>query len=129
VSTLTLVLSRRKILSALVSLSVLAGSTIGCLAAGIEKGAVMEVKPNSIWFQDRAQLTHWQSLKKSRRRAALASYQEKVLRSRDAWQFLNQLTVSVLGYEPAAEQVNVEMKTEGRMLGTKWWLDAHALVQ
>jgi hypothetical protein len=44
-------------------------------------------------------------------------------------QFTNQLTVEILSYEPQQNQVNVEMKTPGRMLGTTWWLDADALVQ
>jgi hypothetical protein len=51
----------------------------------------MQVKPNSIWFQDVAMLTHWQRLKKSGDAAALASYQDSALSHRDAWQFTNQL--------------------------------------
>jgi hypothetical protein len=37
--------------------------------------------------------------------------------------------VKILGYKRANNQVNVEMKTKGRMLGTKWFLDPEALVQ
>ena len=59
----------------------------------------------------------------------LQSYQEKVLSNRDAWQFINQLSVRVLRYEPRKHRVNVEMKTEGRLIGTKWLLDSGALVQ
>jgi hypothetical protein len=98
-------------------------------AGEIRTGATMQVKPNSIWFQDAAQLTRWQQLKKGGDLKALASYQDKVLSNRDAWQFINELTVKILGYERGKNQVNVEMKTEGRMLGTKWLLDADALVQ
>jgi hypothetical protein len=100
----------------------------GCLAAEIREGDTLEVKANSIWFQDAAQLTRWQQLKKSGDRKALAAYEKDVLRTRDAWQFINQLTVKVLGYKPADNQVNVEMKTEGRMLGTTWFLDPATLV-
>ena len=89
----------------------------------------MQVKPNSIWFQDTAKLTHWQQLKKSRDSTALASYQDEVLSNRDAWQFTKRLTVRILSYEPGKSQVNVEMKTAGRMLGSTWLLDADALVQ
>ena len=89
----------------------------------------MEVKPNSIWFQDVAKLTHWQALKKSGHAAALAAYQERALSRRDAWQFLNQLRVKILRYDPAKKQVNVEMETPGRMLGSTWFLDANALMQ
>ena len=89
----------------------------------------MEVKPNSIWFQDAAKLARWQQLKKSGNSKALASYQNDLLSNRDAWQFTKPLTVQILSYEPGKKQVNVEMKTPGRMLGSKWFLDTDALVQ
>jgi len=103
--------------------------SLGCLAGEIRKGATMQVKPNSVWFDDAAQLTRWQQLKKNGNSKALKSYQDKVLSNREAWQFINELTVEILSYEPRQNQVNVEMKTPGRMLGTTWWLDADALVQ
>ena len=89
----------------------------------------MLVKPNSIWFQDADKLTQWQKLKKSGDFRALASFQEDVLRERDAWQFIAQLTVKILDYEPARNQVNVEMQTTGRMAGTRWFLDTDALLK
>jgi hypothetical protein len=95
--------------------------------AVVYKGAVVEVKPNSIWFDESAQLTHWQELKKSGPPAALTSYEEKMLGQREAWQFLKPLKVKILRYEAAASQVNVEMKTAGRLQGTTWWLDASAV--
>jgi hypothetical protein len=96
-------------------------------AGPIRKGAVMQVKPNSIWFDEAAQLTHWQELKKSGNEAALTSYQEQMLGQREAWQFLKPLKVKILSYEPTKSQVNVEMKTAGRLQGTSWWLDASAV--
>ena len=89
----------------------------------------MQVKADSIWFEDAAKLTHWQQLKKSGNSTALASYQDEVLSQRDAWQFTKQLTVRILSYSPEKNQVNVEMKTAGRLLGSTWLLDADALVQ
>ena len=89
----------------------------------------MQVKPNSIWFDDLAEFTRWQQLKKSGDSKALASYQKERLSQRDAWQFITQLTVKILGYEPRKNRVNVEMKTEGRFLGSKWYLEADELVQ
>ena len=109
-------------------LMVMACST-GVLAAEIRKGALMQVKGNSMWFLEAGHLTQWQKLKKSGDAAALSSYEEQVRKERDAWQFLNPLTVKVLGYNPATRQANVEMKTEGRMLGTEWFLDAGTLMQ
>jgi len=87
----------------------------------------MEVKANSIWFQEVKDLTRWQQLKKSGNSKALTAYEEKVLGDRDAWQFLKQLTVNVISYDAAKRQVNVEMKTAGRLQGTTWWLDASAV--
>jgi hypothetical protein len=98
-------------------------------AGKVRKGATMQVKANSIWFEDAAKLTHWQRLKKSGNSAALTSFQDEVLSHRDAWQFTNQLTVKILSYDPGKNQVNVEMKTPGRFLGSTWLLDADALLQ
>ena len=98
-------------------------------AGPIRKGAVMEVKPNSIWFEEVARLTRWQELKKGGDAAALTSYQEQMLGGREAWQFLKPLKVKILRYDTAASQINVEMKTSGRMQGTTWWLDASAVGQ
>ena len=110
------------------ALFILLAVSLGSFAGEIRKGATMQVKPNSIWFEDAAQLTRWKQLKKDRNSRALKSYQDKVLSSREAWQFINELTVEILTYEPRQNQVNVEMKTPGRMLGTRWWLGADALV-
>lgn len=87
----------------------------------------MQVRANSVWFQDETNLTHWQQLKKSGDTSALTSFQEQVLSQRDAWQFVNPRTVRVLRYELAKKQVKVEMTSPGRMLGSTWWLDAEAL--
>ena len=87
----------------------------------------MNVKPNSIWFQDAAALKQWQRLKKSGHAKALTSYQEKLLGERDAWQFTNPLNVKIISYDSATNQVHVEMRTPGRMLNTNWYLDAAAL--
>ncbi len=115
--------------SSLGILSFLLVLAIASLAGEIRKGASMEVKANSIWFQELKDLTRWQQLKKSGNAKALIAYEEKVLGDRDAWQFLSQLTVNVISYDAAKRQVNVEMKTPGRMLGTKWFLDSDAVVR
>jgi hypothetical protein len=111
------------------SLLILPALSIAAFAGAIEKGAAMQVKPNSIWFQDLGELTHWQQLKKSGNADALAAYQDKILGNRDAWQFIYKLDVKILGYEPAKNRVHVEMTTKGRMAGEDWYLDPDALVQ
>ena len=116
-------------MNSLKTLSLLFVLTIASYAGEIRKGATMQVKANSIWFQDVASLTQWQQLKKSANPKVLAAYQEKELSKRDAWQFTNQLSVKILSYDSAKSQASVEMRTPGRMLGTNWWLDAEALVR
>jgi len=99
-----------------------------CSGAVIQKGATVQVRANSIWFQDASALAHWQALKRSGKAKALSAYQEKMLSQRDAWQFVNKLTVKVLSYNSGKHQINVQMTDPGRMLGTKWWLDTGALL-
>jgi hypothetical protein len=117
----------RAFLSAFLGLLVLAASAAGALAGEIRKGAIVQVKPDSIWFQDAAKLASWQKLAKSGDAAALASYQDRVLARREAWQFSAPLPVKILSPRLAANRVRVEMTTEGRMRGSKWLLDASAL--
>ena len=100
--------------------------TLSAWAADIQKGSTVEVKADSIWFQDVSRLSHWQKLRKNNS-PELASYQEKELGSRDAWQFTKPLLVKILTYDAATNQVQVELETEGRMKGSTWWLDGSAL--
>ena len=89
----------------------------------------MQVKPDSIWFGDRAKLARWQALKKGGDSKALASYQDGLLHAREAWQFARPLTVKIRGFEPKAHLVDVEMQAEGRLQGTTWVLDTSALLR
>jgi hypothetical protein len=102
---------------------------VGLRAAGIRTGATVEVRANSIWFQQAGQLARWQELKNAGNSQARESYEHEVLADRDAWQFINPLSVEILGYDAAENRVRVRMKTPGRMLGTEWLLDAGALAQ
>jgi hypothetical protein len=113
---------------AFLSLVFVLALTAGGFAADIKKGAAMQVKANSIWFSDAAELAQWQQLKKAGDASTLAAYEEKILRSRDAWQFINPLKVKVLGYNAAKQRVYVEMTNEGRMQGTDWLLDPDVLL-
>jgi hypothetical protein len=98
-----------------------------CFAAEIRKGAVVEVKNNSIWFQDAEHFTRWQTLKKNGDAKALAAYQEETLRQRDAWQFIKPLAVKIIDVTPKANRVEVEMMTEGRLRGSRWLLHVDAI--
>lgn len=96
-------------------------------AADIRAGAIMQVKPSSIWFDEAIDLAQWQALKKKGDETALAAYEKSKLSSRDAWQFINPLTVKVLIYQRRTNQVEVEMKTKGRFEALHMFLDADAL--
>jgi hypothetical protein len=120
-------LSPTKTMRAVVALIALLALGVACLAGEIRIGATMQVKANSIWFQDAGKFARWQALKQSGDAKALAAYQEDVLHQRDAWQFIYPLSVTILGYEPEENRVDVEMKTEGRLQGSQWLLDAGAL--
>lgn len=87
----------------------------------------MQVKPNSIWFQDADQFARWQALKKSGDEKTFTAFQEKALHERDAWQFINQQPVKILKVEPEKNRVSVEMTREGRLQGTLWVIDAEAV--
>lgn len=118
---------RTPYLRAFLTVLVLVASVAAAIAGPIRKGAVMQVKPNSVWFDEAAKLTHWQELEKSGNEAQLTSFQEQMLGQREAWQFFKPLKVKILSYEPAKSQINVEMKTAGRLQGTTWWLDTSAV--
>jgi hypothetical protein len=109
------------------ALLMLVGFTGASVAGPIRNGATMQVKADSLWFQDAARLAHWQALKQTGDAAALASYQDGLLKSRDAWQFLHPLDVRILGHRPKTRRVDVEMTAEGRMQGSRWMLDEGAL--
>jgi hypothetical protein len=98
-------------------------------AGEIQKGASLQVKADSIWFQKSDQLAQWQELKKGGKAKAASAYGEKLLSNRDAWQFTKPLSVKILGYDAAKRRVQVEMTTSGRMQGTDWWLDDSAVVR
>jgi hypothetical protein len=114
---------------AFLALLVLVASSVCAPAGELRRGATMQVKANSIWFQDLPKLARWQELKKSGDAAALASYQEDALHQRDAWQFIHPLKVKILGHRPKTNHVYVEMEGPGRLEGTEWFLDADALTR
>ncbi len=111
------------------SVLLLSALAVGSVAAVIRPGSRVEVKSNSIWFEDRAKLSEWQQLKKAGDAAALQVYETRVLGTREAWQFTKPLAVKILGFETSTDQVNVEMTTPGRLEGSVWMLDAAAIAQ
>lgn len=122
-------MKRRTFIFALATaLPVFASLATSSAAQDIRRGQILHVKPNSIWFQDQAQIDRWQRLKTSGDDAALKSHEHDVLSSRDAWQFINEITVRVLRYNAAKHQADLKMITTGRMRDSTWIVDTDALL-
>jgi hypothetical protein len=96
-------------------------------AADIHKGAIMQVKADSIWFQDLSLFSRWQKLKNDNS-PELNSFEVKQLDSRNAWAFTKPLPVKIISFDATTNRVNVEMEI-GRMKGSVWWLDASAITK
>jgi hypothetical protein len=109
------------------TLIVLAALCGAGLAGEISVGATLPVKPYSIWFEEESQLARWQEVKKRGNDAVLKAYQKGATARREAWQFINPLTVRVLGFDRQRNRVHVQMTTEGRLQGSDWFVDAEAL--
>jgi hypothetical protein len=122
-------MQRRTIMAgiAAATLALVVGRATSSIAGEIQVGGTFEVKANSIWFEDVAELERWQRLRKHGDAKALRSYQDKVLSRRDAWQFVNALTVKIISLDRGKHRVKVEMTTPGRFLGSTWFLDVAAL--
>ena len=56
-----ILVERRSHAAAMLALLILLTLGVGCFAAEIRKGATMQVKPDSIWFEDAAKLTRWRN--------------------------------------------------------------------
>jgi len=121
-------MQRRTIMAGIAAtLALVVGRASSSIAGEIQVGGTFEVKANSIWFEDVAELERWQRLRKHGDANALRSYQDKVLSRRDAWQFVNALTVKIISFDRGKHRVKVEMTTPGRFLGSTWFLDIAAL--
>jgi len=108
------------------------GSSAAVLAEPIRVGDVVQVPPNSIWFQDGATLAKWQRLRLARHvrlldARAFARYQNRALHARDAWQFIHPIDVKIVAGSEIGHRVTVKMLTEGRLKGSVWMLDDHTL--
>jgi hypothetical protein len=113
-------------LSTLMVLTVL---IVGSIAQQIREGSKMEVRPDSIWFLEVGHLSTWQKLKNAGNSAEFDVYQTKELGARHAWQFTKPLTVKIISFEPQKNQAKVELLTQGRYLGTTWWIDGNAFAK
>jgi hypothetical protein len=113
----------------LLSLLLLATLSSGAFAADITVGAMMQLQANSMSFETADQLAKWHDVKKNSSPAALAKYEQTQMHARDAWQFLDNIDVKILGYDLAKAQVEVQMKTAGRLSDSTWFVDPTALTK
>jgi len=121
-------MQRRTILTGIAAtLALVVGWASNLIGGEIQVGGTFQVRANSIWFEDIASLARWQRLRKRGNAKALRSYQDRLLSKREAWQFVNPLTVKIISYDQGKHQVKVEMTTPGRFLGSTWLLDSAAL--
>lgn len=111
----------------LLALAVLAAMSASVLAADIRKGATMQVKANTLWFEDAGKLARWQRMKKKSDAPTLAKLEQSMLRAREALQLVNPQPVTVLDFDAKTGRVRVEMTGEGRMQGTRWVVDEGAV--
>jgi hypothetical protein len=110
------------------ALVLLLASLTASFAADIRVGATMHVKRMQVWFEEDRQdkLAEWQQQRKGNAKA-FATYQDQLLREREAWQFGGPHEVEILQYEPTQKRVQVKMKTEGRLKDGIWWVDVGAV--
>ncbi len=99
------------------------------LGAEIRVGAIMEVKANSIWFEEDTKLDEWQKKRKAGDAKAFGAYQKELLEEREAWQFIRPLKVRIISYNQGRKRVYVEMLSKGRFEGVNWFIDESAIRQ
>jgi hypothetical protein len=117
----------RSVFVAVFALAVLASSA---LAIDIRAGSTMHVKAGTTFFQeDDGDMTHWQELMKAGDTKAAAAYADEISAQRDAWQFVNQMTVKIVSYDAANNRVHVQLTDPGRFQGTTWLVDPSAVVK
>jgi hypothetical protein len=93
-------------------------------AAEIHDGDTGYIANNSIWFTDESDLAVWKRVRQTFATKDVKIYQQIILDTRQAWQFIGRATkVQVISYWANQHEINVKMLTEGRLAGTEWWVD------
>ena len=93
-------------------------------AAEIHDGDTGSIANNSIWFTDESDLAVWKRVRQTFAPKDVKIYQQIILDTRQAWQFIGGPTkVKVISYWANQHEINVKMLTEGRLAGTEWWVD------
>ena len=93
-------------------------------AAEIHEGDTGYIANNSIWFSDHADLAVWKRVRQAFAPKDVKTYQEIILKERQAWQFISGPTkVKVISYWVDQHEINVKMLTEGRFADSEWWVE------
>ena len=93
-------------------------------AVEIHDGDTGYIVNNSIWFTDESALAVWKQVRKAFGPKDVKTYQQIILDTRQAWQFISGPTkVKVISYWANQHEINVKMLTEGRLADSEWWVD------
>jgi hypothetical protein len=98
----------------------------GCAeAAEIHEGDTGYIANNSICFEDQTDLAVWQRVRHAFAPKGVTTYQEIILKQRQAWQFIGgPIKVKVISYWVDQHEINVKMlDTEGRFADSEWWVE------
>jgi hypothetical protein len=110
--------------------AILVGATILCFAivqaeaAEIHDGDTGYIANNSMWFTDEPDLAVWKRVRQAFAPKDVKTYQQIILKERQAWQFISGPTkVKVISYWANEHEINVKMLTEGRLADSEWWVE------
>ena len=93
-------------------------------AAEVHDGDTGYIANNSIWFTDEPDLAVWKRVGKAFAPKDVKVYQQIILDTRQAWQFIaGPIKVQVISYWANQHEIKVKMLTEGRLAGSEWWVD------
>jgi hypothetical protein len=93
-------------------------------ASEIHDGDTGYIANNSIWFTEEPDLAVWKRVREAFAPKDVKAYQQIILETRQAWQFIGGPTeVKVISYWANQHEIHVRMLTEGRLAGTEWWVE------
>src|SRR5215467_8419765 len=109
----------------LVAAAILCLAGVYAEAAEIHEGDTGYIANNSIWFADETDLAVWQRVRQAFAPKDVKTYQEIILKQRQAWQFIDgPIKVKVISYWIDQHEINVKMlDTKGRFADSEWWVE------
>ncbi|QUS37817.1 hypothetical protein RPMA_02260 [Tardiphaga alba] len=113
---------------ALVSILLLIASPVASHGtSAYRSGTVIDIKANTLLFQDQTTASTWRKLKAGRDERLLLDFERSVIATRTAWSFTRTVSTKVLRYDPAKPYLQVKLTSDGRMRGSVWILATEQL--